>query len=224
MRSTPSGSCRSAGAACGRPAARAFRAWRSRAAVRARLGLPHDAPTVLFVGQLAARKGPGVAVEAIARLGPPWQLLLAGTGELEASLRAQVARAGATGCVRFLGAVPHDRLPGLMAACDVLAVPSRREGLPNALVEGLAAAMPVVAAAVGGSTELVHPGRTGWLVAPDAPHALAAALADLRAHPASARACGAAGRALVRTRFDVAANAARLEAIVARLGRRRASG
>jgi len=105
----------------------------------------------------------------------------------------------------------------------VLALPSRREGLPNAVVEALAAAMPVVATPVGGTPEVVVGGVTGWLVPAGRPDALAAAIAEAGGDAREARRRGAAGRALVRRLFDVEQNVGRLEAIVGRFGRAPAS-
>jgi glycosyltransferase involved in cell wall biosynthesis len=192
----------------------------ARRAARRALGLPADAPLVLFVGALDARKGLDTIVDALAELRAPWRLVAAGSGALAPRLRA----AHVTGRVHALGALPHAVVPELMAACDVLALPSRREGLPNAVVEALAAALPVVATPVGGTPEVVVGGVTGWLVPPARPHALAAAIAEAGGDAREARRRGLAGRALVRRLFDVERNVARLEAIVARLGRARTAG
>jgi len=115
-------------------------------------------------------------------------------------------------------------VPRLMTACDVLALPSRREGLPNVVVEGLAAAMPVVATPVGGTPEVLVGGITGWLVSPGKPGALAVAVEEAGLDATAARRRGAAGRGLVRRLFDVDRNVQRLEAIVADLVRARPAG
>lgn len=195
----------------------------ARRAARAAFALPADALTILFLGALDVRKGPDTLVDALAVLharAPRWHLVFAGAGALAPALAARVAQLGLGHAVRFLGAVAHERTPALLAAADVVAVPSRRDGLPNVLVEALAAGVPAVATRVGGATELVDDGRTGWLVAPDDPRALAEALA--RAHGGRA-VVASAGRRRVRELFDVGRNVERLEALVAglRAGRAR---
>jgi glycosyltransferase involved in cell wall biosynthesis len=188
-----------------------------RTVARQALGLPPTVPLLLFLGQLDARKGPDTAVEALARLPAAWHLIVAGAGDLERRLAAQAAALGVADRVRLLGPVPHRTAPVLMSACDVLALPSRRDGLANVLVEALAAEMPVVATPTGGAREVILPGRTGWLVAPERPGELAGAVAAAHRDPSVARAQGRAGRALVGRLFDLERNLGRLEAIAGRL-------
>ena len=188
-----------------------------RRAARQALGLPDDAPIVLFLGQLDLRKGPDTVLDAFLRLGPSWRLVMAGGGPLSGALQARVGRLALGDRVHFLGPVAHARTPALMAACDVLALPSRREGLPNVLVEALAAGVPAVATPVGGSSEVVIDGRTGWLVPANQPARLAAAIMGVRARPEEARARARAGRAHVRELFDLDRNLDRLEAIARRV-------
>ena len=103
--------------------------------------------------------------------------------------------------VRFLGRV--DDVAELLAAADVVVMPSRQEGLGVAALEAMAAAVPVIASRVGGLPEAVRDGETGLLVAADDPTALAAAIARLAADRALATGLGAAGAARVRQRFTM---------------------
>lgn len=100
------------------------------------------------------------------------QLLVAGSGEREAALRSQAA--DLAGRVVFLG--HRDDIPLLMAACDLVVLPSLFEALPTALMEAAAAGRPVVASEVGGVPEIVEHGKTGLLVPPGDPAALADAI------------------------------------------------
>lgn len=184
-----------------------------RRTARQTLGLPEDVPLVVFLGQLDVRKGPDTLLDAVARLGGEWHLAMAGGGPLAATLADQAARLGLGARVRFFGPIAPALAPTLMAAGDVLALPSRREGLPNVLVEALATAMPAVATPVGGSAEVVIDGRTGWLVPPAEPAALADAIVDAHTRPDEARTRGRAGRMLVRELFDLERNLDRLEAV-----------
>jgi glycosyltransferase involved in cell wall biosynthesis len=137
-------------------------------------GLP-PRPRVLFLGRLHVQKGVDVLVRAIATL-PGVQLLLAGDGPERSALRRLAARLGVGDRVRFLGFVPRAQVPALLYAADVLALPSRYEELGTAVIEGMRAGVPVVAADTGGISSTVTDGVTGLLVPPGRPEALAAAV------------------------------------------------
>jgi glycosyltransferase involved in cell wall biosynthesis len=104
---------------------------------------------------------------------------------------------------RFDGGVTNLRQH--LAAADVFVLPSRSEGFSNAIVEAMAASLPVVATNVGGNAEAVNDGISGFLVPSDDPGALSAAILRLLSDPSKARAMGAAGRSLVEERFTVEA-------------------
>lgn len=157
---------------------------RDRVAAKARLGL--SGPVMLSVGALIARKKQNLLIEALPAL-PDMTLLLAGQGESEAGYRALAARLGVADRVRFLGSVPHDDLPALFAAADIMALVSESEGLANAWVEALACGTPIIASDVGGIRELLKTGAAGHIVAPD-PMAIAEAARAILADPPSAAA------------------------------------
>lgn len=159
------------------------------------------------VGALIAIKGQALAIEALTSLPGDIQLAFAGTGADEAALRAKAAAHGVASRVHFLGAVSHDALPVLLAAADVMVLPSEREGLANAWIEALACGAPLVIPPVGGAPEVVDTPAAGRL-AERTPAAIAAAVADLLAAP-PAQADTAASAA----RFSWDTNAAALAAI-----------
>jgi glycosyltransferase involved in cell wall biosynthesis len=146
-------------------------------------------PEVLYAGRLSPEKG----VEELVAATKGMNVVVAGDGPL----RPHVPDA--------LGFVPHDELQHLYARAAVVACPSRREGFGVACLEAMAHGRPVVAAAVGGLTDLVVDGETGLLVPPGDPKALRAALERLLADAELRRRLGAAGRERARERFSWAA-------------------
>ena len=156
-----------------RPAPRA----EMRRAIAERFGLPVDGPLLLTPGALIAIKGQALAIEALSGL-PDAHLALAGTGGDEAVLRALADRLGFTGRVHLLGQVSHDVLPGLMAAADVVVLPSEREGLANVWIEALACGTPLVIPDIGGAREVVRSPEAGRIAA-RSPAAIAAAVREL---------------------------------------------
>jgi glycosyltransferase involved in cell wall biosynthesis len=148
---------------------------------------------VLGVGRLAAQKGFGTLIQAAAR----WQrrsavplLLIAGDGPLDTQLRDQAETAGVA--IRFLG--PRRDVPALLAAADVVVVPSIWEGQPLIVQEALRAGRPLVASRVGGIADLT--GDEGAvLVAPGDPVALATAVTQILDDPEAAARLATAARA-----------------------------
>src|SRR6185295_18528307 len=120
-------------------------------------------------------------------------------------------RLGVADRVQLLG--DRSDVPDVLAALDVFVLPSRTEGMSNALLEAMAAGLPVVATAVGGNPEVVAPDGSGLLVPPDDPEAMAAAVARLLAAPAEAARLGAAARRRVEESFGARAMVRRLEAV-----------
>jgi phosphatidyl-myo-inositol dimannoside synthase len=179
--------------------------------VRQRHGLG-DAPVVVCVSRLVARKGQDVLVAGWPRVlarHPRARLLLVGGGPAEASLRRAVAARGLTGSVTFTGPVAVGELPAHYAAGDVFAMPCRTrragldvEGLGMVFLEAAACGRPVVAGTSGGAPEAVREGVTGHVVDPRSPDAVADALAGLLDDPDRARAMGRAGRAWVQERWS----------------------
>ena len=177
-----------------------------RPAARAALGpaLDPGRPTLALVGALSWEKNPLAAVELLGSLGDA-QLLVAGGGPLAAEL-AERAGQVAPGRVHQLGVV--DDVAPVLAAADVLVLPSRTEGIPAVAVEAALCGLPVVAARVGGVAEVVVDGETGVLVDAPTPFRLAQAVGAALARGPQ---MGAAGRARALDRFTVEAVARRWE-------------
>lgn len=164
----------------------------SRAAARAALGVSADAFVVAGLGRLVPVKGFDVLLRALPTLlaaVPQARLVLVGDGPEREALHAQAAALGVADHVRITGATGD--VGRWLAACDVLAAPSRNEGMGRALVEAMALGLPVVAAAVGGIPTVVLDGETGRLVRSEDAGALAAALVELGLDEALCRKLGA---------------------------------
>lgn len=184
-----------------------------------------DGATILCVARFTPQKMHGTLLTALARLRrhrPDARLRLVGNGPLEARLRRQAERLGIGDAVEFLGR--RDDVPALMAAADVLALPSAFEGLPLVALEAMAAHLPVVATRIGGTLEALgddHP----WLVPQGNARALAAALAEALAEPERATQVAASQHARWRRHFTAARMAADTTRIYrAALKRRRNEG
>lgn len=170
--------------------------------LRSALGLGHDDPLVLVPAVLRPGKGHDVVLDATAAVRaqhPGLRILFAGDGPLEPELRARAKTL--PDAVAFLG--QRSDMPDLMAACDVVVLPSLAEALPTVLMEAAAAARPVLATRVGGTPEVVVDGETGLLVPPSDPHQLAAALTALVGNRTRARDMGQAALRQARAQFGI---------------------
>jgi glycosyltransferase involved in cell wall biosynthesis len=151
-------------------------------------------PAVVFVGRLHRQKGVDTLVTAVRRLPSDTMLTLVGDGPERRAIERQAREMGIAERVRITGFVPHADVPALLAAADVVVLPSRYEELGTALVEAMAAGRPIVATAVGGIPEVVRDGVGGLLVPADDPAALAAAIGRILADPALAARLAAGAR------------------------------
>jgi glycosyltransferase involved in cell wall biosynthesis len=169
-------------------------------------------PVIGSIGALAARKDYGtllLALSQLAREGRTFRAVLVGDGPERSSLEAQSRSLGLSDRVDFLG--ERADVDRLLPSLDVFVLSSREEGIPNALLEAMAAGRPCVATAVGGTPEVLTEGDTGWLVAAGSPAALAGALEAALAHPEEARRRGEAARCLVRETMSIEAMVRRHE-------------
>ena len=147
-------------------------------------------PTVVSVGRLEHVKGHDTLVSAFARVRQQVaeaRLVVVGGGSRLPQLREQADRLGLAQAVGFAGSLGVEAVRDRLRQADVFVLPSRSEGLSNALLEALATGLPVVASRVGGIPEVLGRGG-GVMVPPEDPDALADALADLLVHPDKRRA------------------------------------
>jgi glycosyltransferase involved in cell wall biosynthesis len=177
---------------------------RAAAHVRETFGIPLEAPLLGSVCRLHLQKGYADLLTALTRVQarvPAVRLLLVGEGELRSQLEAQAQAMGLSEAVIFAGA--RTDVPEILAGLDVFVLPSLWEGMSNAVLEAMAAGLPVVATGVGGTPEVVVDGVTGLLVAAGDAGALARSLTRLLCDPELRRRMGQAGRERVAQRFTV---------------------
>ncbi len=170
---------------------------------RSMLGLPVNAPVVLWVGRLDPVKGLTTLIDSLPTIAADFgaHLLLAGTGPLQEQLAGQIASVGLPGFVHLLGT--RSDVPSLLKAADVFAFPSRTEGLPNALLEAMAACCPIVTCDVPGCRDLIQHDQTGLLVPYGDTAALTGAIRRLLQDRAFARRLGHAAAAAVEEQWRI---------------------
>ncbi len=170
-----------------------------RASARHALQLPDKAFVVGTVGRLDPIKdheGLFRAFEMVRFTTPGVQLVVVGGGPERTRLEALSGDG-----VRFLG--ERSDVPAIMRAFDLFVLNSRNEGISNTILEAMATGLPVVATAVGGNSELVEDGVTGWLVSPGDPTALAAAIRRGIMDVHKCRVCGERGRRRTLDGYDI---------------------
>lgn len=187
-----------------------FRAGLDPSSVRERYGLG-PGRWMLTVARLVPHKGVDTVIEALPRIleaVPDARYAVAGTGPEREHLEKLAAKLGVAERVQFLGAVQDDDLPGLYNCAAVYLGVSRRaerlgvEGFGIALVEASACGLPVVAGNSGGIPDAVRDGETGFLVPPEDPEAVAAAVRRVLQDADLARRLGAAGRRAVEVHYN----------------------
>jgi glycosyltransferase involved in cell wall biosynthesis len=156
-----------------------------RQAVRKMLGIPPEAVVVGFVGRLHPVKQLPDLVKACRYLAGEVWILAVGDGP-DRPVVERYPRAVVTGTKQDVGP--------FLSAMDVFVLPSRWEGMPGALIEAMAAGLPVVATSVGGANEVVTHGRDGYLVQPGSPARLADAIVSTLTHPGLGRAAANTAR------------------------------
>jgi len=162
--------------------------------------------TMIVVANLIAYKGHADLIAALGeiadRLPQPWQLLCVGRDDgIGQALRDQASALGLKENIHFLG--ERSDVPQLLKAADFGILCSHQEGFSNALIEGLAAGLPMVVTDVGGNAEAVTHGETGLVVPPHQPQALADAILALASDPERRSRMGAAARASATQRFSI---------------------
>jgi glycosyltransferase involved in cell wall biosynthesis len=171
---------------------------------------------VILVANLRPEKGHDVLVHSAAdvlRRYPDARFDLVGCGPEHDAIRAQLAELNISEAFRLLG--EREDVPELLANADIFVLPSRTESMPNALLEAMAAAMPIVASSVGGIPHVIDNDRTGLLTAPGDARALASRICQLMGDAALSVRLGQAARAEVQARYSFERMISALDALYA---------
>jgi glycosyltransferase involved in cell wall biosynthesis len=180
-----------------------------------------DAPLILFLGQLEARKGvhdllAALAQNSVAQLA--WTAVLAGGGPAQPGYEAEAVASGLSDRIGFPGWVPKDTAQALLAAAGILVLPSYAEEMAMAILEAMAFGLCIIATPVGAHPEVLEHGVSGLFVAPGDVPRLAAALSDCIRDPALRRRLGEGARAAYSQRFNIDDYPDRLAEVYASIG------
>ncbi len=177
-----------------------------------------DVPRMVCIGRLSGQKGQLILLQAAAVLmrdGVPFELVLAGDGEMRAVIEAVIARLGLAQRVRITGWIDAAQVREELLAARAMVLPSFAEGLPVVVMEAMALGRPVLTTYIAGIPELVQPGRTGWLFPAGDVDALVTAMKECLATPTTALdRMGANARERVRERHDAVREATKLAALM----------
>ncbi len=187
-------------------------------AFKSELGIAPEAPLVTTIGRLTEQKGIDDFIQAAAKLhhaARGTHFLIVGEGALRPDLGAQAEQLGLGSAITFLGF--RSDVPDILRATDLFVLASRWEGMPNALLEAMAAGVPAIGTRVEGTEDVIQDGETGLLVAPRDPRALAEAMKSLLTDRDRAQTLGRAAREHVRTHFSLDAMVHRHEDLYERL-------
>lgn len=179
--------------------------------VRDALHLQNDDVMILAVGRLVYKKGFEFLIAAMPEIlqrAPHARLVLVGYGDLRDELETQAHALGLNGEVTFAGRVPREQIPAYFGAADIVSVPSVRDaagnvdGLPNVVLEGMAAGKAIVASNIAGFPDVIDDGASGLLVPEKKSDALADAVVALARDARLRAALGERAREKIHTQLN----------------------
>jgi len=182
------------------------------------LGIPATHQLIGFVGRLSPEKAPDMFVRMASLLHGPFpdkHFVMVGEGPLLSELRTLVDDLRLAHRIHFAGL--QSDMPAVYHSLELLVSSSTTEGMPFALMEGMAAGLATVATQVGGVPEIVEVGTTGLLAEPGEPHRLAQAVAELMRDPARRIAMGAAATLRVQEKFSLEKSVNQMDCLLQRL-------
>lgn len=174
--------------------------------MRNALGLKKSSLCIGTIGSLRPVKNQSLLIKACQSILPQFEeveVLIVGEGPLALQLKQEVQALGLTEKIHFSGAQPN--IPEILNAVDLFVLPSRSEGMPNAVLEAMSCGVPVIATAVGGVPEVIEHGENGILIASEDEPQLVAALTNLIQNPETRRMLGMKGRQRVLSHFSLKA-------------------
>ena len=183
-----------------------------RQSARERFAWNPEVPVIAVIANLRPEKGHKIllrAVPAVLQKYPRAHFVFAGPGPLESELRAHVAANDLSNNISFLG--DCDAIPELLAALDIVVLPSTSESFPNVVLEAMSAGRPVITSAVGGCTELIDHDRTGLLFPSGDSNTLAQRILRLLGDPLLSARLATAGRGRAEREFNFARAVKNLE-------------
>lgn len=172
-------------------------------AFRKRLGIPESGPVIGSAGRLVTQKGFDVLIQAagiLHRKGGRFRVVIAGQGPLKKDLLATAVVTGINERLVLPGQV--NDMPSFLSALDLFVFPSRMEGLPNAVIEAMAASLPIIATDIPGNNELITHEQTGLLVPSGDANALSEAVSRLMNDRELSARLGSAARSYVEANLD----------------------
>lgn len=186
----------------------------TRSRVRQQFGFPEDCQLVISAGRLSPEKGVGIFLQSAAEIlaeCPNARFVIFGDGPLRSQLELKSQRLGLAGRLAFFGFFRE--LREILAAVDVLVNPSLSEEMPNIVMEGMAAGIPVVATSVGAVAEIGDGGRALSLVPPGNPQAIHEAVVAVLRSPVKRSELGSRGQARVQEAYSLAAQKIRFHSL-----------
>lgn len=162
-----------------------------------------EVPELIYVGRVIRAKGLFLLLDALSNLKmSPWKLSIVGDGEDFDAFSKRVSILQLANRVHLLGKIPHDAAMSAMLDADVFLLPSIRiEGLPMVLIEAMFAGLPVIATDVGGNSDAVADGQTGYLIKPGSVEALQEKLHSLLSDPGMRVRMGENARLIAEQKF-----------------------
>ena len=173
--------------------------------LRSKLNIPEHAPVIGTLARLFELKGYDDVMQTfpmVLQQIPDAHLLIVGDGILRSELEMLARQGGFADKVHFAGLISPDKVPGYLAQMNILWHLSLREGLPRSVVQALACGIPACGYTLDGTPEVIFDGVTGCCVPPRRIDLIARRTVELLQNPAEAQKEGAAGRELVKERFD----------------------
>jgi glycosyltransferase involved in cell wall biosynthesis len=174
-----------------------------------------DPPRILAVGRLVYQKGFDLLLDALSSLSEtPWELTIVGDGPRRPLLEKEAHDLGIGSRVHFAGWQDKSNLPRFYQEANLFVLPSRNEGMSNAVLEAMASNLPVIATSIAGNEELVSENKTGLLVPSESAEALRTALNKLMTNPAHLQEMGQAGRKSVEQNYSWINTAAQYQTLL----------